>query len=177
MIIKLISYEKFLELNHIDFELYKNAGLALKPDSWNVSDVMLWDFITVKKIQTIIESDYTFEDIPRIAQILTGYPVQKIMQKLWTEVFAFHNFVVRQIEKINELEKKLVYEPDNTEIEAGIERFGQFGYFATVDALAGGDITKYDQVGAVDYATVYAKLLLNKAENEYRKAYNKKITQ
>lgn len=166
---KKITFEKFLQLDVEEMTLYRTVGLSIKPDSWNVSEVLEWDFITVKKVQAVINGTYNYQDFIEVVQMLTGYPFEKILSKLWYDVFAFHNFVTVQIYKVDELEEKLSYEPDIDQVNAGIENFNQFGYFATVDRLADGDVTKYDAVGAIDYATVYAKLLLNKVDSEYSK--------
>ena len=57
------------------------------------------------------------------------------------------------------------------EIAAGIRAFGKFSYINTVNALAGGDLTKWSLVLAMPYERVLTKLLLNKAEAEYRRKY------
>jgi len=169
MKLKKISFAAFLALEANEFQVYKTIGMSIKPDDWNVSEVLLWDFITVKKVQAIINGQYNYQDFTEVAVMLTGYSVEKIYSKMWFDVFAFHNFVVIQIDKVNELELKLVYEPDADQEKAGIEQYDQFSYFATIDRLADGDVTKYDIVGAVDYATIYTKLLLNKLDGEYQK--------
>lgn len=166
---KKITFDQFLSLEAEEMELYKAIGLSINPRSWNVSEVLNWDFITVKKIQDMFNKPRTYQDIIEIIQMLTGYDVNKIMLKFWFDVFAFHNFVAAQIERVNELEEKLSYEPDVDQEKAGIEQYNQFGYFTTVDRLADGDVTKYDEVGAMDYATIYTKLLLNKLDAEYNK--------
>ena len=167
MKVKKITFAQFLQLEGAEYELYKRIGLSMKPDAWQVSDVLDWDFITVKKVQGIILQTYDYQTFIQVVQMLTGWIAEKILLKIWFDVFAFHNFVTDQIDRVNELEEKLIYEPSADEEKTGIEQFSQFGYFATVDRLAGGDVTKYDTVGAVDYATIYTKLLLNRIDGEY----------
>jgi len=57
------------------------------------------------------------------------------------------------------------------EKRAGIQSFEKFRYINTVNALAGGDITKWELILAMPYERVLTKLLLNKTEAEYQKRY------
>jgi hypothetical protein len=57
------------------------------------------------------------------------------------------------------------------EKRAGVQSFEKFKYINTVNALAGGDITKWDIVINMPYERVLTKLLLNKTEAEYQKKY------
>lgn len=58
------------------------------------------------------------------------------------------------------------------EKKAGIQTFEKFKYVNTINALAGGDITKWDTILNMPYERVLTKLLLNKTEAEYQKRYN-----
>ncbi|MFD2145485.1 hypothetical protein [Mucilaginibacter antarcticus] len=57
------------------------------------------------------------------------------------------------------------------EKKAGIQSFQNFKYINTVNALAGGDITKWDEILNMPYDRVLTKLLLNKTEAEYQRRY------
>ena len=56
---------------------------------------------------------------------------------------------------------------DENEIAAGIEKLQAFEWFATLDALAKGDVTKYDTILDTEANVIYTKLLKDKTENEY----------
>lgn len=58
------------------------------------------------------------------------------------------------------------------EKKAGIQAFEKFKYINTVNALAGGDITKWSSILAMPYDRVLTKLLLNKTEAEYQRRYS-----
>jgi len=58
------------------------------------------------------------------------------------------------------------------EKKAGIQAFEKFKYINTVNALAGGDITKWSVILAMPYDRVLTKLLLNKTEAEYQRRYS-----
>lgn len=62
------------------------------------------------------------------------------------------------------------------EKRAGIQAFEKFKYINTINALAGGDVTKWHLILAMPYERVLTKLLLNKTEAEYQKRFHDMIT-
>jgi hypothetical protein len=170
MKLKNCTFAELFELPAEDFSMYQTIGLSLNPDSWGVLDLLEWSYITVKQIQDKMSDAYDYETMIWIIKELTKMDADKIMQKKWHDVFSFFNFVIAQIKKANELEQKLIYEPDADEEKAGIEKYNQFSYFATIDRLAGGDPLKYDGVGNIQFSVIYSKLLLNRVDNEFSKA-------
>lgn len=170
MKLKNCTFTELFGLTVEDFSMYQTIGLSLDPDSWGVPDLLEWPYITVKQIQDKMSDAYNYDTMMWIIKELTKLDADKIMQKKWHDVFAFFNFVIQQIKKANELEQKLIYEPDADETRAGIDQYNQFSYFATIDRLAGGDPLKYDGVGNVQFSVIYSKLLLNRVDNEFSKA-------
>jgi hypothetical protein len=65
--------------------------------------------------------------------------------------------------------KKLSYEPEPEEKEAGINTFSQFGEFSPMYALAGGDITKFNAVIFEPYIVVFRTLLYRVTQHKYEK--------
>jgi len=173
---KKITFREFLNLEISEFKEYERIGMLLKPDSWNVSDVMNWPYITVKDIQSTLSQNPNYEQIIEIIIELTGQRKEKILAKYWNDVFKFIKFVIKSIDRIGELEKKLAYEPDADEEKAGIEMFNEFGHFVTIDRLAGGDPLKHEAIGQLPYSHVFAKLRLNQVDNIFMKNYQKVIT-
>ncbi|MFD2324036.1 hypothetical protein [Mucilaginibacter galii] len=57
------------------------------------------------------------------------------------------------------------------EQRAGIREFETFRYINTVNALAGGDVTKWNLILNLPYNRVLTKLLLNKTEAAFQKRY------
>lgn len=55
---------------------------------------------------------------------------------------------------------------------AGVKNFEPFKYINTVNALANGDVTKWDEVMNLPYDRLLTKLLLNKTEAAYQKRYS-----
>lgn len=79
-----------------------------------------------------------------------------------------------QLKKYQETEAEHLQEASTAEqIRAGVEKFAQFGRMNQVDALAKGDITKYDQVLEIDVNTVFIKLKQMKVDNKFQENYSK----
>ena len=53
--------------------------------------------------------------------------------------------------------------------------FNQFGYFVTIDRLAGGDALKHEAIGQLPYSQVFAELKLRLVESIFMKNYQKII--
>jgi len=172
---KKLSFGEFLNLPDDEFHRYESTGYLLKPDNWGVSDILKWDYITVKETQAMFGNGYNYEQLIDLIRTLTGMKREKIIEKTWINVFQFVKFVSNSIDQVNELEKKLDYEPDAMEEKAGIDMFNQFGYFATIDRLAGGDPLKYDDIGKIEYSVIFSKLLLIKTDMQFTKNYQKQI--
>ena len=78
-----------------------------------------------------------------------------------------------ELSKLIETENKLLASaPSVLEKRAGIQSFEKFKYINTVNSLAGGDLTKWDDILGMPYERVLTKLLLNKTEAEYQKRYS-----
>ena len=170
---KKYTFIEFLNLDQKERERYEATGKLLKAKSFGVSDVMKWDYLTVKEIQAKLSNSIDYQGIIDIIQELTAWGIEKIMQKTWIDIFQFLKFVDESIQKITEKEENLSYDPDADEENAGIENYNQFGYFATIDRLAGGDPLKYESIGKMEYSIIYAKLLLNKVDSEFIKNYHR----
>ena len=78
------------------------------------------------------------------------------------------------MERIQEIERTFLSgDPEPELVGAGVHKLNEFGAFATVHSLAGGDILKHKDIEALPYFQVYQTLKLNKVNNEIDKAYNK----
>lgn len=83
--------------------------------------------------------------------------------------FRTVNLIEDNFKRINEYEKLLFSETDSKLIGAGIENLNQFGDLNTIDALAGGDILKWELVLKLEWWDVFNKLYKTKIENDIRK--------
>ena len=55
------------------------------------------------------------------------------------------------------------------EIRAGIKAFEKFGFYNTVNSLAGGDVLRWQEILNLPYEIVFLKQLLNKTEFGFQK--------
>ena len=81
---------------------------------------------------------------------------------------------LEQIQSVLELEAEhLSSKPTSEQQRAGLDMFDEFGIMNTVNALANGDILKYDEVMKIDYNTVFIKLKMSKFERIFNENYSK----
>lgn len=99
------------------------------------------------------------------------------MGKSLTEVYPIYLNLLNQLEDIRKLEKRLESEPTQAQKAAGIDRFKELGYMNQIDMVAQGDVTKYEAVLAIDYNTIFTKLLQIKISNTFAEDYRRIITQ
>jgi hypothetical protein len=169
------SFKEFIELNEEERELYKSFGLKTKPDNWGKVDILEWGWALIKNLQDLLNKPYlTYNDMSEIISLASGISYEEIYKLKWFDVFKFYNFVTKGIEQINEIEKQINYEPTNEEISAGIEEYNQFGWFVTLNRLAGGDILKHEDIGNQKYCDVFAVLKLQKIDAQFNKNLMKK---
>ena len=159
-------------LNSPLLDEYKAFGLKSKgrDNGWCKSSALEWPWGDVKQIQDIInQPSLSYDDMIEIICIASRKTREQIMTETWHLVFKFYNFVVEQIEFINEREKQLQYDPDVKEVNAGIEEFAQFGWMGTLYRLAAGDPLKYDPICQLPYHDIFITLLIQKQDIEFQK--------
>ncbi len=93
----------------------------------------------------------------------------KLENRTLKAFFAVVNFIENQFKYLGELEQKLDTETENDLIVAGIDDLNKFGDLNTIDALAGGDILRWQQILELTYEDVYNKLLKTKTEEDIKK--------
>jgi hypothetical protein len=166
---------EFLELEEEDKALYKAFGLRIKPDPCcRPTDIIDWSWGEIKQIQDIINQDsLKYDDMIEILSIGSQNTRDKILALTWDKCFALYNFIVAGVKRINTLEEQLRYEPTVKESNAGIDQYSEFGWFCTLDRLAGGDPLKYDEIGKLPFHLIFAKLKLNNLDVEFNRRINK----
>lgn len=172
------TFAEFIVLPVEERDLYKAFGLRLKAKNMNTKAVLDWEWGRIKQIQDIInQPSLSYDDLAEIIALAAEKEKDEVMQMFWTDIFPFYNFIVKEIQVINEKEQELSYEPDAKEINAGISEYNNFGWFATLNRLSGGDPLKYDAIGKQPYAVIFSTLLLQKTDREYEKALIKQNRQ
>jgi hypothetical protein len=162
------TFAEFIDLPEEDREIYKAFGLQSKANDWSKGDMIEWEWVVIKQIQEPINREFvTFDDMIEIILLASGKSADEIKMIKWFDVFRFYNYITAGMIRINEIEQQINYEPKGREITAGIDRYRDFGWFVTLDRLAGGDILKYDLIGKQKFCDVFAKLKLNTLDADY----------
>jgi hypothetical protein len=152
-------------------------GFVLKPDAWGTTEITLYEWGKVKEMQEAARKYKDLDMILNMICIAKDMKKEELYNYNWRKLFAFFNYLAHGLEHINKLEKLLEYEPTSEEVRAGIEDFDQFGYFVTIDRLAGGDPLKYDAIVKLPFDVIYSKLLLSKTDAIFQKRYHEVLKQ
>ena len=165
--VELISFAEFIELDDTTRTYYQTVGALLPPTSWNVGKIGQMEWGKVKEIQFIYSSpNLTYNDLTKVLSIASGEEEKNICRKTWVDVWKFHNFVYKEIERISEMEANyLSYDLTGAEASA-LEPLGKFGHFATLHGLAGGDPLKMGDIEKLKYDFVFTFLYYEKLKFE-----------
>jgi hypothetical protein len=165
------TFAEFINLPDNERNEYKTYGLHAKGRNMNGKPALEWQWGRVKQIQDIInQRSLSYNDLAEIIALAAEKSTDEVMLLKWHEVFKFYNFIVKEIEAINEKEQQLGHEPDIREINAGIENYSKFGWFCSLYRLSGGDPLKYDEIGKQPYSVIFSTLLMQKTDSDYERA-------
>jgi hypothetical protein len=169
------SLYEFINLDDEEREMYKAFGLRLKSNSFDSpSDILDWQWAVIKRLQDILnKSILHYDDMIEVLLIATENSKETILNTSWINSFQLYNFVVSGLERISKIEEQLIYEATGKELQAGIESYYSFGWFVTLDRLCGGNPLVYEEMGRLPYSVIFAKLKLNKLDDQFSKRINK----
>ncbi len=159
-----IPFSVYLALpDRSDYDKYLEYGKIKAKDYFHLGPFMDLPFGFVKDMQEYFNFsgltwDEFFEEISNFKKIS-----KKQIAKIGIfDLKAALNYCQEQIDLINKGESEnLGHEPTLEERQAGIEMFDKYRSFIQFDTLTGGDITKIEAIRQVDYATCFAKLMLD----------------
>lgn len=170
-----ITLKQYINGQNVDQVNYVLRYGNIRPeDLFKIGDIMKRPFGLVKDCQSMFQVGSTWERY--INFLIDEFKINsKVIQN--ESIYKLHSsrlWLREQIIKINELESNnLGHTSEGDEHSAGIEVFSKYGPFLQFDSLAGGDVTKIEEVKKVPYEICFTKLLLNKDSNEYEKALNR----
>ncbi|TWP23125.1 hypothetical protein ETU10_08495 [Apibacter muscae] len=147
-------------------ELLNTNCKPLKFTSFECVKINLVNYIKDAKylqvIQLILKENDNHTELDEIKKISNS------------DLLSFLFWIMDELEAINQVEKELFNTPPTSEeLEAGINNFNQFGVINTIDALAGGDILKWEKIVKLSYFDVLNKLYKNQVTNNFQQAYSK----
>jgi hypothetical protein len=100
-----------------------------------------------------------------------GHGIRVVKLEL-PEVLPFLFYVLDELNTLALLEQEyLASPPDNDLLNAGVKDLDELGVLNVVDALAGGDILKWDDIKALPYFQVFDKLRKNNLDAKIQKRY------
>lgn len=109
-----------------------------------------------------------FEQLEKLLKI----SFDKLTDKSLFELYQTRLYCVEEIEKINKTESEsLGHSPTPEESAAGLERFAEYKAFIQYDALAAGDLTRFEEIEKLPYSLCFTKLKLEADRDQYDRDY------
>lgn len=143
-------------------------------DVFSIGDFTALSFGIVKDLQYKFSRGLMVKEIIDAFCEIKAIELKDFAKTKWFDFVKACNHLKKQIEFINSIEDSALTSGGDARLEeAGIDRFNKFGYVIQVDKLAGGDVTKYEQVKNLPYSDCFAKLYLEKERDEFNEAYRK----
>lgn len=144
---------------------YTKDFIRINPKHEDIWDFSYSDIIELKKALAEKKDMELLAELFRIV-----YQVKDITCVNVLDVFTVPGWIVKAMQELMEVEQsELAYEPDEKEKAAGIEELARFEEFPTIDALAGGDLSKHAEVLSWPYHKVFQKLCYQKETGEIQK--------
>ena len=135
-------------------------------DSDNNIMSIIEDIVLIYSQEQITEKDFDISKINELKGVLNEISL--------VSLYATAMSYVLQLKTILEHEhNRLSSEPTREQKIAGIDSFNEYGVFNTIDALAGGDVTKYDQIERMEYNIIFTKMARNKTQAIFDDNYRK----
>lgn len=164
------SFREFTEFDHEQREMYQTVGMLLEPKDLGIGSLRDKPWGTVKEIQWLYsQPDMTYHSlIYGLALYMQGEEsfIETIAEYKWFKVWEIYNYVVKELKYISEVEQKFLnFETPERENDI-LEPLSSYGFFSTLDGLAGGDLTKYDEIEKKPWELVFTKLRYDKDKSE-----------
>lgn len=115
------------------------------------------------------------DPVASVVEIILGMNTEDIYNLPVTKVFGFSNFVVKEVERINNLFSAIKLDHTPEEISAGIENLN-FGSFGVLDWYARRmGIANQNEVRSVPWVRIYTCMKNDTAQAAYERRYNKVV--
>jgi hypothetical protein len=130
--------------------------------------------ISFSQVQEIKDNinDATIDSIISSIEIVTGIKKKNILNFKITLLYSIINGIKEQLEQIISMEiNELSDEEDDIDIIStnANERMAKFGVINTIDSLANGDLTKWNEIENTPYIVVFTKLKMDREKNKIQK--------
>lgn len=164
-----LESSNYVKIDDKDFLIPEDIGSG----SWGSKIIAAQSYNENKPLRMLsayLQPIYDDSDlkIDRLEQI-----EKKLLDLKVSDVYPAINHVAAELKRWKDIEKKLfTSKPTPEQIRAGIDMFNQLGEFNTIDMIAGGDVTKYNEVLKVDYSSIFNKLVKINLTAIFERNYN-----
>lgn len=114
----------------------------------------------------------SIDSILDVMVIVTKLEKRYIERFTITQFYGIINYIKEQLEFITNIEMNELND-DEEDIDLitvnANERMAKFGVINTIDSLANGDLTKWDDIQKMQYSVVFTKLKMDKEKNKIQK--------
>lgn len=136
------------------------SGKEIEPSFKDLWQMPWGSLIEVKELQKT-------NDLFKMLTYLWGISEKQFLLLDVFNAFSAYKWVTTSLEEIAKIEvQELSHEFTQKEKDAGIDGLKRFGYYASLNSLTGGDITKEDEVLKLPYQRVFMKFCLNKLNHD-----------
>lgn len=158
-----------------EFSEYLNLAKYLIPKNvFDCKPIQLQEWGKVKKYQHALnKQEFGEKELTEMFTDFTGIESSKVGNLKVIDYFYQLKWIIDELFNLSEKEQKVlnsILTPE--QLEAGFEDLNRFGYFSTLHALAGKDVTKHDEVERQTYEKIFAVLYLEKVSNDIDKNYH-----
>jgi len=132
-----------------------------------IDDITHLPLIDIKKNIPELMQEGKFDEAISLS---LSEPIRDTLKRDELQRFRILIWIEKQYEKINVIEKRyLERPPEHKMLAAGIKSLDQLGIINTIDLLAGGDVTKWNEIEQLPYARCFEKQLKLVIENDINK--------
>lgn len=132
-----------------------------------IDDITHLSLIDIKKNIPELMQEGKFDEA---ISLTLSEAVKETLKRDELQRFRILIWIEKQYEKINVIEKRyLERPPEHKMLAAGIKSLDQLGIINTIDLLAGGDVTKWNDIEQLPYSKCFEKQLKLVIENDINK--------
>lgn len=173
----LLMDEEYQDDYNFTLQFMKNAPET--KDYFGTKDLSDLSFMDVKDLQNyLIEGD--MEGLYNKIVSLPDYSQEKMMNAKAYEVILTLQFICNRLEEITNIENTMLQSKVAGEDYSGIAEQVDFSmfpkYYSELRELAGGDITKFDEIKRMKYSDCLVELIYRQKQADFEKLVMKQHT-
>jgi hypothetical protein len=174
MQVKDLTFKDYASLkDRSQYDLYLRYGNFEPFDVFALGSFLELSFGTVKDFQYYAQQGLTWEIFFKSISELKDISFKALGLKSIFELHKARLYFIEQVTAINNMESDFLgHAPSAEEIQAGIEKFNDYGSFIQFDKLAVWYSLNFEEVGKLEYDFCFTKLKLEADRNEFNEKLN-----